>query len=66
VRHGPLTADQLDRVETVHRLGQSVEAINARLRLIARRAFRFQTPDAMIALAISQSHTTSAKDITCC
>lgn len=50
-----MVIDQLEAIEATLYLDLSnarVEAINTRLRLIARRAYGFHTPDAMIALAM--------------
>jgi transposase len=52
---GEMVIDQIEAIEATLHLGLSnarVEAINTRLRLIARRAYGFHTPDAMIALAM--------------
>ena len=50
-----MVLDQIEAIEATLYLGLSsarVEAINAHLRLIARRAYGFHSPDAMIALAM--------------
>ena len=50
-----MVLDQIEAIEATLYLNLSnarVEAINTRLRLIARRACGFHTPDAMIALAM--------------
>ena len=50
-----MVLDQIEAIEATLYLGLSsarVEAINTHLRLIARRAYGFHSPDAMIALAM--------------
>jgi transposase len=50
-----MVLDQMEAIEATLYLGLTsarVEAINTHLRLIARRAYGFHSPDAMIALAM--------------